>query len=142
VGGDYVCSTYDNHVTVVGDKDENPSNKITEVSQHTVISTEKFYYNAAETHAFIAKKLIFLMAGEDCVPVSGDKCQPCVWPVLCLSPKGVTISDRVYVSASPDAECASIFHMLPFHSCTPWKKCNAAELTPQVQEPSNNENGD
>jgi hypothetical protein len=137
VGGDYVCSTYDNHVTVVGDKDENPSNKITEVSQHTVISTEKFYYNAAETHAFIAKKLIFLMAGEDCVPVSGDKCQPCVWPVLCLSPKGVTISDRVYVSASPDAECASIFHMLPFHSCTPWKKCNAAELTPQVQEPSN-----
>lgn len=122
-GGDYVCSTYDSHVTMVGDKDENPSNKITVVSKNTIISTEEFYYNVADVHAFLADQVILLMAGKDCKPVEGDECGPCVWPVLCLTPKGVTISDRVFASASPNAGCAHIFHLLPFHSCTPWEGC-------------------
>ena len=123
VGGNYINTTYDHHVTIVGDKDKNPTNKITEVSQHTVITSEKYYYNAADTHAFLAKKIILLMAGEDCIPKTGTECQPCVWPVLCLTPKGIVYSDRVYVSASPDATCASIYHMLPYVPCSPWKKC-------------------
>lgn len=127
VGGNYICSTYDHHYTVVGDIEENPSNKITIVSDNTLINTEHFYYNVAEIHAFLADKIILLMAGKDCKPINWDgdpeNCVPCVWPVLCLSPKGVTISDRVFVSASSDASCASIFHLLPFHSCSPWEKC-------------------
>ena len=123
VGGDYINTTYDNHVTVVGDKDKNPTNKITLVSQHTVISSEKYYYNAAETHAFLAKKIILLMAGKDCTPKTGNECQPCVWPVLCFTPKGIVYSDRVYASASPDATCASIYHMKPYAPCKPWQKC-------------------
>lgn len=127
VGGDYVCSTYDNHYTVVGSKENNPSNKITIVSKNTVIETEKFYMNSAEVHAFLAKKIILLMAGKDCKPQGWDgeseSCQPCVWPVLCMSPKGVTISDRVFVSASKDAGCASIYQLLPFHQCSPFEGC-------------------
>jgi hypothetical protein len=113
----------------VGDIEDNPSNKITIVSDNTLISTEHFYYNVAEIHAFLADKIILLMAGKDCKPLNWDgdpeNCVPCVWPVLCLSPKGVTISDRVFVSASKDASCASIFHLMPFHSCSPWEGCPA-----------------
>ena len=127
VGGNYICSTYDNHYTIVGDKEKNPSNKITVVSKHTIIDTEKFYINLAEIHAFIADEIILLMAGKDCKPKDWDgdpeHCVACVWPVLCLSPKGVTISDRVYVSASKDAQCADITQLTPFHSCEPFPGC-------------------
>lgn len=104
---------------------DNPSDKITIVSKNTVIKSDKYYYNAADVHAFAAKKVILLMAGEDCTKPETDitqdgesGCMPCVWPVLCLSPKGVTISDRVYVSASKDAGCVDITHLTPFHSCS------------------------
>lgn len=126
VGGNYICSTYDNHYTIVGDKEKNPSNKIISVSKNTLYSTEEFYFNTAEIHAFLAKEIILLMAGtNDKSPEgSGGECgSPPVWPVLCLSPKGVTISDRVFVSASKEASCASILQMLPFHSCSPWGGC-------------------
>lgn len=124
VGGNYICSTYDHHYTVVGDKEKNPSNKITIVSKHTLVVTERVYFNVAELHAFLADKIILLMAGKDCKPPpGGTECGPCVFPVLCLSPKGITISDRVFVSASPDAACANIFQLVPFHSCTPFEKC-------------------
>ena len=125
VGGNYVCSVYDNHYTSVGEAN-NPSNKITIVSKNTVIKTDKYYYNMADVHAFSAKKVILLMAGEDCKKPETDLtnspdetgCMPCVWPVLCLSPKGVTISDRVFVSASKDGGCVDITHLTPFHSCS------------------------
>lgn len=124
VGGNYICSTYDNHYTIVGDKDKNPSNKITIVSKNTVIKTEKTYFNEAELQVFKSKKIILLMAGEDCKKGGGEEgCQACIWPVLCLSPKGITISDRVYVSASPDARCADIMQLLPFHSCEKFEGC-------------------
>lgn len=114
VGGNYICSTYDNHYTVVG-SEKNPSNKITSVSLHTLIQTKQFYFNAAEIHAFLAKKYILLMAGQDCPPPpGGTENGPCVWPVLCLSNNGITISDRVFVSASQGAQTAHILQLLPF----------------------------
>jgi hypothetical protein len=126
VGGNYVCSIYDNYYTTVGSLDKNPADKITIVSKNSVIQSDKYYYNSAEVHAFMAKKTILLMAGEDykkpptdtSVDGQSDGCMPSVWPVLCLTPKGVTISDRVYVSASKDAGCVDITHLTPFHSCT------------------------
>lgn len=128
VGGDYVCSTYDGHFTFVGDKDKNPSDLLEYVSRNNVVYNEEFYFNKADVHAFLADRLILLMAGKDCKPVgwNGDKedCGPCVFPVLCLTPKGVVASDRVYASASPDAGCISILHLTPFHSCKPWEGCN------------------
>lgn len=126
VGGDYVCSTYDNHFTIVGDSEKNPSDMAVVVSQNTVIDTKQTYFNVADIHAFLATQIILLMAGtKDCMdPKTGD-CGPCVWPVLCMSPKGITISDRVFVSASKDAQCASIEQLLPFHECTPWEGCTS-----------------
>lgn len=117
VGGNYMCVTHDSHTTTIGDKDKNPADWIVSSSRNSVIVTEQFYMNTADTHMFSAKHNILLMAGEDCPnPTTGVK-GPCVWPVLCLSDRGITISDRVYASASNDAECASIFHLLPFHEC-------------------------
>ena len=113
VGGNYVCVTYDNHETVVGRK-KNPSDWMTFVSRHSVFITEKYYLNAAYTHLFKAKKYILLMAGEDCGGPDGEL-GACVWPVLCMTNNGITISDRVFVSASKAATPASIFQLLPFH---------------------------
>lgn len=124
VGGDYICYTHDNHMTIVGDVENNPSDKITSVSGNTVIQSKEAYYNQADIHVLESEQAILLMAGKECKPIDPeDGCQPCVWPVLCLSPKGITISDRVFVSASPDAGCASVFHLLPFHSCEDFERC-------------------
>jgi len=115
VGGNYICSVYDEHFTIVGDKEENPSNKITVVSKNTIIKSEQFYFNQAEIHALLAKRIILLMAGEDCEGTEGSG--PCIYPVLVFTPSGVKISDRIYGSASNDAACVSIFHLTPFHNC-------------------------
>jgi len=118
VGGNYICMTYDNHTTIVGDKDKNPADRAVFASRHSMIVTEKYYMNSAETHLFKAKKHILLMAGEDCYTGGGDGAKSaCMAPVLCFTEKGITISDRVYVSASKDAQCASLFHLTPFHQC-------------------------
>lgn len=118
VGGNYSCYTYDNHVTIVGNKDKNPASHITTVSKDTVMMTEKFYFNMADMQAFIAKKIILLMAGQDCPQPGTDGSGPCPAPVLCLTSKGIVASDRVFVSASDSAPCLSIFHLLPFHNCS------------------------
>jgi len=133
VGGNYLIQTYDNHVTQVGEED-NPSDKLVNVSRNNLIKTEEIHFHKSKIHALQADDIILLMAGTDCQPTAAtansqfvtpddDGCVPCVWPVLCVSPKGVTISDRVYVSASPDAECANILQMLPFHSCQEFEGC-------------------
>jgi hypothetical protein len=118
VGGDYVCMTYDNHVTVVGDKKKNKRNKVTIVSKDTLIHSEGFYLNVADIHCLSAKKVILLMAGRDCpVPKGKVKKSACVRPVLVLGSKGIQISDRVFASCSKGAPCASIYMLRPFVSC-------------------------
>jgi hypothetical protein len=120
VGGDYVCYTYDSHNIYVGDKEKNPADMLTYVSRDKYDITEEKYLNSADQHIFLSKKFIFLMAGEDCKPEDATitdgapKKGPCVWPVLCLSNKGIVISDRIFASASEDATLASIFMLEPF----------------------------
>ncbi len=116
VGGNYICSTCLDHYTIVGDKEENPSNKLTIVSDNYIEQTENFYYNGADIHLLNAKQIILLLAGEDCEDDEGNL-GGCPAPVLCLTSKGIVISDRVFASASPDASCASIFQLMPFHQC-------------------------
>lgn len=120
VGGNYLVYSYDNHLTIVGEKDKNPADHFTSVSRNTLMMTEEFYMNQAEVHYFNAKKVILLGAGEDCdaTDSEGNTTQgPCWGPVLMMTSKGVVASDRVYGSASKDAACISIFHLLPFHKC-------------------------
>lgn len=130
VGGNYVTSTYDHHLQLVGEPEENPSNKIRFVTDNTLNVTENFYLNTAKTHFFLADEYIVLAAGKElpprCKPAGGgddEECSPCIWPVLCLAPQGITISDRVFVSASPEAQCASILQLLPFTPCEPSEGC-------------------
>lgn len=129
VGGDYITSTYDNHMQVVGDPEENPSNKLRFVTDNTLNSTENFYVNLAKTHFFVADDYIVLSAGNEldprCVNPSGE-CSACIYPVLVLSPNGITISDRVFASASPVAPCASLSHLLwglPKIECPELESC-------------------
>jgi len=131
-GGDYICSTHDEHVTVVGDVEKNPSNKITFVSNETYHVTEKRYVNYAQLHAFVADEIILLAAGKDCQPLGGaatkEECVPCMFPVACITPKGLVASDRVFASASQASSCVSIYQLLPFHKCQPWETCPRGEL--------------
>lgn len=118
VGGNYLCSTYDNHYTIVGEE-KNPSDKITIVSKNTYIQTEETYINKAKMQMFIADDAIVLDAGLDCPDETGKK-SGCLSPVLvwqpgCFPNTGrIAISDRVFATASKDAPLANIFHMAPF----------------------------
>ena len=111
-GGDYICSVNDDHYTIVGDREKNPTNKITIVSKHTVDQSQGFHFSEADTHAMLAKEVILLMAGDD--QQSDEGCSPFIWPVLCWSPKGITISDKVFVTATDSAQTASLFGLEPF----------------------------
>ncbi len=116
-GGDYITMTYDEHVEIVGDKEKNPSNKITVVSKNKIVATDKVYINTADMHVFLAKKQILLLAGEDCPPQGSPTCQPCPAQVVVYQNGKLKISDRVIASCSFDAQCASLFMLSPFVTC-------------------------
>ena len=115
VGGDYFCSTHDGHTTIVGDEENNPSDMFVNVSNNTVHNSAQFYYNVADMHMLWSKRVMFLLAGEDYD--NDGELGPGVFPVLCQAPWGVVTSDRVFVSASQDAACTSIYSLMPFHQC-------------------------
>ena len=137
-GGDYMCMTEGDHITVVGvgettPKDDfckggclGPRNWFTAVSKHSVHWSCNFYFNKSEIAAFLADKIILLMAGKDCPPPPdspNQECGPCVGPVAVLlgDPKTnigrLVASDRVFASASQEAPCISIFNLNPFTKC-------------------------
>jgi hypothetical protein len=132
-GGDYMCITEGDHITVVGVGESTPEddfckggclgprNWFTAVSQHSVHWSCNFYFNIADIHAFLADKIILLMAGKDCPPPPDSEsleCGPCVGPVAVLlgDPKTRTTrlvaSDRVFASASLESETIPISALL------------------------------
>ena len=132
-GGDYMCITEGDHITVVGVGESTPEddfckggclgpkNWITAVSQHSIHWSCNFYFNIADIHAFLADKIILLMAGKDCPPPPDSEsleCGPCVGPVAVLlgDPKTKTArlvaSDRVFASASLESETIPITSLL------------------------------
>jgi hypothetical protein len=129
-GGDYICMTEGDHITVVGvgettPKDDfckggclGPRNWFTAVSQHSIHWSCKFYFNKAEIHCFLADKFILLLAGKDCPPPpDGEECMPCIGPVAVLVGGKLKASDRVYASASEEAPCVNIVNLAPFVKC-------------------------
>jgi hypothetical protein len=83
-GGHSVRSTYDKDIVMVGDKEKNPSDKFTYVSKKHIRSTEDVDFRySGELHILFAEKQILLMAGRDCSPGGGGKCNgPCLYPVV------------------------------------------------------------
>lgn len=127
--GDYICATEGDHYTVVGvgkSTEEfckggclGPRNWFTAVSKHSLHYSCRFYFNKAEIHAFLADKLILLMAGKDCKPPPDVEqidynCLPCIGPVCVLVNGKARWSDRVFASASFPSPIASIFQFNPF----------------------------
>lgn len=142
-GGDYMCMTEGDHITVVGvgkttPEDDfckggclGPRNWFTAVSQHSLHWSCNFYFNKAEIHCFLADKFILLLAGKDCPPPPDSEsleCMPCVGPVVVWLSDPVTKSgrlvksDRVYASASLEAPCVSIKDIL-FAKCDGGENC-------------------
>ena len=140
-GGDYMCITEGDHVTVVGVGESTPDddfckggclgprNMFTAVSQHTVHWSCNFYFNKAEIHAFLADKIILLMAGKDCPPPPDqEECVPCIGPIAVLLSDPITkktrlvASDRVFASASLESQTIplqSMFSKKPGVNCPP-----------------------
>lgn len=123
VGGNYVISTYDNKVEIIGDPDENPSNKVEIISKTKLVYCKDVYINVTEKlHLFYAKELIALLAGSGSAGGS-DGCNPGDMPavgyVLIYDPcKGVIrLSTKVIGSYGKDDPCASIFMLQPFRKC-------------------------
>lgn len=125
VGGNYVVSTYDNHITIVGDEEKNPSDLMEIVTRTNLVYTKDVYLNITDKlHLFYAKEMILLLAGEDCTP--GDDCgggcggpQPCFGAVIVYDfcTGCVKISDRVFASTSGNAQPLSMFQLAPFMKC-------------------------
>lgn len=126
-GGDYICVTEGDHITVVGVGESTPEddfckggclgprNWFTAVSQHSVHWSCNFYFNIAEIHAFLAEKIILLMAGKDCPPApdsESQECAPCVGPVAVLLGNRLVASDRVFASASLESETIPIMALM------------------------------
>jgi len=121
VGGNYVVSTYDNQISIIGEPEKNPSDKIEIISKIKLVYTKDMYINITEKlHLFYAKEKILLLAGEDCS--EGGCCgeeTPCFGAVLVYDYCSgcVRISDRVFASTSGKAQVASIFMLKPLTKC-------------------------
>lgn len=116
-GGDYVINTYDQMVEIVGDENENPSDKLEYVSKSKLVSVKDIYYNKAKTHVFWADDHMFLLAGKDCS--DGEVEGTCVYPVVVAhSPipeyisymTGMKASEHIFCSAikEPDSPCEGV----------------------------------
>lgn len=117
VGGNYICSTYDNHITIVGDEERNAADKIELVTKTNMVVTYDTYINVCgKSHIFFAKEPIFLLSGEDCPDPESGELGPCIGAVLVYdySSGKIKISDRLVACSSKNSACASIFQMSPF----------------------------
>jgi Type VI secretion system/phage-baseplate injector OB domain len=116
--GNYIVSTYDNHITVVGDEEKNPSNLIEVVTNANIVYTKGPYINKTENnHYFVSNNTIWLLAGEDCPDTQTGKLNPCYGRVLVYDEATGTIkiSSRVFASLSSSSDpIVSIFQLLPF----------------------------
>lgn len=112
VGGNYVVATYDNHLTVVGDFEKNPSNLIELVSKFNFVYTKDVYINVSDQlHLFYNPNVILLLAGKECSPPP-NSCDcggtyPCVGPVCVYDPCNgvVRLSSKVIGSYSQNDPC-------------------------------------
>lgn len=120
VGGNYVVSTFDNHITIVGDEETNPADLIEVVSRTNLVYTKDVYINVTDKlHLFYAKDVILLLAGQDCPGPS--EAGPCFGAVVVYdySTGCVKISDRVFASTGPESQQLSMFQLAPFMKCEP-----------------------
>jgi len=105
-GGYYIGVSTDIWVEQVGIKDfpGYPASKITFVTESDFHMANEVYFYKSGVEVHFADDIIALGAGLDCDSVElGPNTVPCFMPVACWGPCGLTISDRVFVSASDEA---------------------------------------
>ena len=113
-GGDYIVSTYDNQFSIIGEPDENPSDKVEYITRNKIVFAEETYYNKNARTIIFADEFIALLANYDCEDADGEP-TPCVYPVIvgkCPKPCPIfphmihwtedSMSERVFASAGKD----------------------------------------
>ncbi len=121
-GGYFYKETTHNDITIVGNDAVNPegADKYTYVSKTNALVAEDInYMYSGKQHVFFAEDKILLLAGRDCSPAEGKKCNgPCLYPVIiarCPRVCPVTgllhfaefsISERVFASGK-QIDCSS-----------------------------------
>ncbi len=83
-GGDYINMCYDSSFEVVGDVDNNPSDKIEYVTRSKIMYTKETYFNKCGIHCVFADEYVLLLARNACQGsgTSGTGCGPCMYPVV------------------------------------------------------------
>ena len=121
-GGYFYKETTHNDITVVGNDDVNPegADKYTYVTKTNALVAEdvNFMYSGKQ-HVLFAEDKILLLAGRDCSPADGKKCNgPCLYPVIIARCPRVcpltgflhfsefSISERVFASGK-QVDCSS-----------------------------------
>lgn len=126
VGGNYVAMTYDNHITVVGDFEKNPSNLIELVSKVNFVYTKDVYINVSDQlHLFYNPNVILLLAGEECGGGNGNNgcdcggSNPCVGPILVYDTCNnvVRLSSKVIGSYSQNDSCCTLVPFIIGKKC-------------------------
>lgn len=121
-GGYHLIQTTHDDVNIVGDEGLNPegASKYTYVTKNhsLIVKKDNFLYSGTQ-HVLFAEEKILLLAGRDCDPAEGKKCNgPCLYPVIiarcpikCPLTKithfsEYSISERVFASGK-QIDCSS-----------------------------------
>lgn len=119
-GGQYITYSYDEAVEVVGETENNPTDKLEFISRHKIVSVDQVYYNRCGTSVTWADDYIFLLTGKSCGDQSGLSAgAPCIYPVVVAYQAipqmvsqvcGIKASETIFASAlpEPDDPCEGI----------------------------------
>jgi len=121
-GGYHLRQTTHDDVIIVGDDELNPegANKYTYVTKdHSIVAEGVNFSYAGKQHVVFSEDKILLLAGRDCDPAEGKKCNgPCLYPVIIarcpikcpltkiLHFSDYSISERVFASGK-QIDCSS-----------------------------------
>lgn len=118
VGGNYMNLTALDHITIVGTNED--ASLIEYVTKYNLVFSKDAYLNITDnSHLFLAKDKILLLAGQDCPDPEGGPAGPCLAPVCVLKDGAIKASDRVFATTSPDSTVLNIFQLKPFYKPPP-----------------------
>ena len=107
-GGQYIHASYDETYEIVGEPDENPSDKLSYVTKDRACVTENVDLRFNQYYENFSEKYAFILAGlGDCKTPDGQDTY-CVAPVIVYLGGKIRLSDRVFASCSKKATPVNI----------------------------------
>lgn len=136
-GGEYIHTSYDETYELVGEPEENPSNKYSLVTKDRFCQTENMDIRANNYYLNMSNKYAFVLAGlGDCKTPEGEDTF-CLAPIIVYLGGKLRISDRVFASCSLDAQVCNIFMLDPLAQA--FGEDNAEQDTENQETQTNDE---